>query len=170
MVKLKATDVKNIGRVQVSAKRLRELADKLQEVRGTDGNEEIDVYIVPGKDTGEVAQLAFDFSKKETAEEPKVTAEETKPEVKEEVKEPPTDKKEETEVKEEVKPEQKPEIKADPKVEEQQATVKEPDKTAAPVEPSKEETQSEVARISKDENLTQKAQEIKEKAYRKESE
>lgn len=180
MVKFKATDVKNVGKVQVSAKRLRDLADKLEKVRGTDGNEEIDVYVVPGADTGEVSQLAFDFSKRQETK-TEDTKEEKKTEVpqaettetdtgKAEAKETPAEKKEESEAKEEVKPTDTPEVKTELKTGEQQPPVKEPEKTEVPAQPSKEETQSEVERIAKDESITKSAQEIKEKAYRKETE
>ncbi len=151
MVQFKTSEVKNVGKVQVSAKRLRELAAKLEEVRGTDGNEEIDVYIVPGKGKEDASQLAFDFSKKETKVEEK-----KEPEVKEEKKTVDTP----------VTVEQQP------KVEEQANAPKEQEQPKTAVEVPKEEKsqeapQSEVERIAKDENLARKAEEIKEKAYKK---
>lgn len=150
MVQFKTSEVKSVGKVQVSAKRLRELAANLEGIRGTDGNEEIDVYIVPGKGKEDASQLAFDFSKKETKAEEK--------------KEP--------EVKEEKKTVDTPVTTEQPKVEEQANAPKEQEQPKNTVEVPKEKNsqeapQSEVERIAKDENLARKAEEIKEKAYKK---
>ena len=72
MTKFKASEVKLVGKVNVSAKRLMELGDQLKQIRGSEGNQEVEVYLVPGKDANEASQLAFDFNQKKGEQKPVV--------------------------------------------------------------------------------------------------
>lgn len=151
MTKFKASEVKLVGKVKVSAKRLMELGEQLKKVRGTDGNEEIDVYMVPGKEASEAGQLAFDFVPKQP---------EQKPELKEE-------KKVEAQL---------PEQKAQPKDENQQPKAEEKPSEVKPLEehsgqPRDEKNQApNPAEQKADQNvsedqLTKDAKEVTQKAY-----
>jgi len=153
MVEFKSTDVKKVGKVEISARRLKELAEKLEKVRETDANVEVNLYLVPNKEEGKASQIAFDFSV------------EKKEEVK---KEEP--KKEDVKVEEKPKEETKVE---DPVVEKEvtagrpltQEELKESAKTATVVVPKEEDkTEKPVVEGLTDEEIVEKAKEINDKA------
>lgn len=92
MSKYKTSEIKLVSKVQVSAIKLRSLADKLEKVFETAENIEIDLYLVEeeGKQT-----FAFDLVKKVVTDKPEETkdgkeTEVKKEDVKPEEKETPT--------------------------------------------------------------------------------
>ena len=117
-----------------------ELGEQLKKVRGTDGNEEVDVYMVPGKESNEASQLAFDFVPKQP---------EQKPELKEE-------KKVEAQL---------PEEKAQPKEENQQPKAEEKPAEVKPQAEHSNPTEQKADPNAVEEQLTKDAKEINEKAY-----
>lgn len=174
MVTFKSDEVKSIGKVQISAKKLKELADKLKESRGSDENEVVEIYIVPAKEEGGVNQLAFDFSKAEEKSETKKDKDAGKEEVKE-VKEEQPKSEEKPEASEPVKKEEtpKPNTEEEPQKETNEVskeTVTQPEEK--PQEQVKKEdapeqkTESAVEKIVNNEELAQKAKEINQEAYK----
>lgn len=173
MVTFKTNEVKSIGKVQISAKKLKELADKLKEARGSDENEVVEVYIVPAKEEGGVNQLAFDFSK--TEEKQETVKEETVKEETKEVKENQSKPEEKTETVEPVKKEETVESKVEGNQEQSDENVQKdaaakpeekPQEQESKAETPEQKTESEVEKIVNNEELAQKAKEINQEAYK----
>jgi len=157
MAQFKSDEVKKVGKVQISARTLKELAEKLENVRGTVGNVEVDLYLIPNKeDESKVSQIAFDFS------------EEIVPEVKPEEKPVEDPKKEE-------KPIEQPAIETKEKPAESVATEDPKKETIISIEENKETQKPEVvvedpkkeekpaSSVLTDEEIVAKAKEIQEK-------
>lgn len=163
MAQFKPEDVKKVERVQISARELRRIADKLEKVKETDENVEIDLYLIPSKD-GKAPQIAFDLSKDVVSEEPKKKENVIeKPEVKEI--------KSDAEIPKETKPAEEkkevaPETKDAPKVKVPEEKLTEQPKkeeiTEAPVEPVKEVSQA----LTKEE-IAEKAKVINDSVQKK---
>lgn len=109
----KTGDLKEVGRIKVSAKGLREIANKLEQKTGSDAIVNLMVYLTPGETPADYPDLGYDFGTistepkkvEETPKEVKPTeakAEEVKPVV-EEIKKT-EEKAAETPKAEEVKP------------------------------------------------------------------
>ena len=119
----KTGDLKEVGRVKVSAKGLREIANKLEHKTGSDTVVNLMVYLTPGVGPTDYPDLGYDFGSistepKKVEEAPKEVkpAEEAKPVVEETKKteEMPV----ETPKAEEVKPATSPVVAETPKAEE----------------------------------------------------
>ena len=87
MAKFKETEIKHVEKVEVSANKLRGLADLLEKTFKTKDNVMVDLYVVPGVEQ-DALTFAFDFPEPEPKQSAQVVPE-VKPEVKPEVPEDP---------------------------------------------------------------------------------
>ncbi len=154
----KTTDLKEVGRVKISARGLREIANKLEQKTGSDTVVNLMVYLAPGETPNDYPELGYDFGSVTT--EPKKTEEKLKEEKPAELKvEEPKPAVEETKKTEE-KPVETPkseEAKVTPAVAETPA----PPETPAP---KVQETPASTVEDQKAKDLENKAQEIKTEA------
>ena len=111
MAKFKETEIKHVEKVEVSANKLRGLADLLEKTFKTKDNVMVDLYVVPGV-VADNMTFAFDFPEPEPKQSAEVVPDVTVDKVKAE--RPLTQK----ELKDSAKAKVTPEVPVEPKVEE----------------------------------------------------
>ncbi len=151
----KTTDLKEVGRVKISARGLREIANKLEQKTGSDTVVNLMVYLAPGETPNDYPELGYDFGSVTT--EPKKTEEKSKEEKPAELKV----EEHKPAVEETKKTEEKPV--ETPKAEEAKVTPAAAETPETPA-PKPQETPAPTAEDQKAKDLENKAQEIKTEA------